>query len=264
MKKTGEILKEYRLKRGFTLEKISKELDRSISYFSNLEKEIKPFPKKDIGDKIIKVLRISSEDIEAIKKYEDYKRTPESVQREMDSLENEIACLKFYFFEQLDYSSIDLNEVEMSKVFGDLHKICTKANFNYPKKYAPKDINKVPVYTKIDVEKGEVIYGKTTSFYQLDESIVNKGDLIAIRGLEDSLRDQSYGDVTFLVHKGTEVKNGEIGVFIINDKILFGQLKYYGGIAVVKSFSQSQDDIEVKSSDDFIIIGKVLEYKVKL
>ncbi|GLI57322.1 hypothetical protein PM10SUCC1_28360 [Propionigenium maris DSM 9537] len=82
MKKTGDIIKEYREKQDYTLTKLAEEVNKSVGYINDIEKGRRNFPKKEIGDKLIKVLKISDEDIKNIKKYEDYKRTPESIRKE--------------------------------------------------------------------------------------------------------------------------------------------------------------------------------------
>ena len=77
MKKTGDIIKGYRLKRGYSLRQLGKEIGVGHSYIDKIEKEVTDFPKNETRDKIIEALLISIEDVEFIDQYEDYKKTPE-------------------------------------------------------------------------------------------------------------------------------------------------------------------------------------------
>lgn len=226
MKKTGEIIKSYREKKGYSIRKLADELEKSPGFISNIENENKNFPKTELGDKIIEVLRISPEDVEAIKKYEDYKKTPDSVLEEL--------------------------EVLKKRAKGNAQIISVNDEFV-----------QIPVYGDISAGNGRVIYGDIVDYYALARDTKNIDQLIAVRVSGDSMESRIPDRSQVLIRRGVDVENGDVGAFCINEECYVKQLKIYGGTPVLKSFNPSYQEIEIKTSDEFITIGKVVECKTK-
>lgn len=226
MKKTGEIIKYYRGKGGYSVRKLAAELNVAPSFISGIENDKKNLPGTEIGDKIIEVLKISPEDVEAIKKYEDYKKTPESVKKELEGLKK--------------------------KVKGNAQIISED-----------DDLIEIPVYGDISAGNGRIIYGDVVDHYTLDKNTKNIDQLIAIRVAGESMENKIPDGSQVLIRRGVEVENGNVGAFCIGEECFVKQLKVYGGTAVLRSFNPAYKEIEVQDTDEFITIGKVVECKIK-
>ena len=68
------------------------------------------------------------------------------------------------------------------------------------------------------------------------------------------------GDLAFIEFNSL-LENKEVGVFDINGKILIRRFVIRRGKVVLKPDNKELEEIEVKDSDKFYIIGKVLNCK---
>jgi len=302
MKKTGEILREYREKRKYTLAKLAEKIDRSLSYINDIEKERKPFPKKELGEKIIEVLGISFEDVEAIHKYEDYKRTPDSVKEALERLRavaynitkkhyKEIIIhrnteqtfdsfnkniKKELIAEGFSEKDIELLELETEEkrnkfvfnkeIASNLSPISdpqkSRSNENKKKREALSNSRQLPVYEHLEHGQRKIITGEIIDYYVFDGA--NEKELIAVlmrdNCMEPFLPKSSY----LVIEKSLTVKDEEAAAFFLNGDLLIRKLKTYGELKVLRGINNTCEDIEIKDTDNFMIYGKVIEYKLTL
>ena len=69
---------------------------------------------------------------------------------------------------------------------------------------------------------------------------------------------------TIIIHMNQEVCHSEVGIFILNDKILVKRLVIKDGYKILVSDNSNFYPIIVKESDKFYPIGKVIEVISKL
>lgn len=204
----------------------------------------------------------------AIGHYRSGKRIPKD-----DFIEKFIEAFNFTEQEKKDiYSAIlrDRTPIEMLKKLERLEKIINKKVDDTPVLKGNAQIISevaeeitIPVYGDISAGNGRIIYGDIVDYYTLDKDTKNIDQLIAIRVAGDSMENRIPNGSQVLIRRGVEVESGNVGAFCIGEECYVKQLKIYGGTPVLKSFNSSYPEMEVKDTDEFITIGKVVECKIK-
>lgn len=126
-----------------------------------------------------------------------------------------------------------------------------------------EELKEIPVYGDVSAGNGKIIYGDIVDHYLLDSSHKNIDQLIALRVSGDSMENKIPNNSQVLIRRGVEVESGNVGVFCIGEECFVKQLKIYGDTLVLKSFNPLYEEIQIKETDDFITIGKVVECKIK-
>lgn len=88
----------------------------------------------------------------------------------------------------------------------------------------------------------------------------NKSDYFLTYACGDSMIGASIPDGALLFFKKTtEIENGQIGAFCLNDEAYIKRFKIYGEQVVLQSENSKYEDIVIKKDDDFRIVGKLLK-----
>jgi len=222
----GKFLKEKRIKKNLTLRQMAYKTGFSHTYISDIEKEVAAKP--ETIEVIANVLELTDEEKDYVYKEIMYFKTPKSVLEELEALKTS------------------------ARTKGNAQIISVNDEFI-----------QIPVYGDISAGNGRVIYGDIVDYYALAKDTKNIDQLIAVRVSGDSMESRIPDRSQVLIRRGVEVENGDVGAFCINDECYVKQLKIYGGTPVLKSFNPSYQEIEIKTSDEFITIGKVVECKTK-
>ena len=198
----------------------------SHTYISDIEKEVAAKP--ETIEVIANVLELTDEEKDYVYKEIMYFKTPKSVLEELEALKTS------------------------ARTKGNAQIISVNDEFI-----------QIPVYGDISAGNGRVIYGDIVDYYALAKDTKNIDQLIAVRVSGDSMESRIPDRSQVLIRRGVEVENGDVGACCIKDECYVKQLKIYGGTPVLKSFNPSYQEIEIKTSDEFITIGKVVECKTK-
>lgn len=221
----GKFLKEKRMEKGLSLRQMSYKTGFSHSYISDIEKEVST--KIDTIEKIIEVLELTEDEREYVLKEVEYARTPKNVLEELKALK------------------------KIHK--GNSEVLCVGS-----------EMVEIPVYGDISAGNGHIMYGDVVDTYLVSPDTKNIEELIALRVSGDSMENKIPDKSQVLIRMGVEIENGTVGAFCIGEECFVKTLKVYGGTHVLRSINSSYEDIEVKDTDDYYQIGKVIEYKVKM
>lgn len=84
---------------------------------------------------------------------------------------------------------------------------------------------------------------------------------LAVKATDDSMEPKLKKDSFAFIEFNSLLNNKEVGIFDINGKILIRRFVIRRGKVVLKPDNKSFDEIELKDTDNFYIIGKVLNCK---
>ncbi len=148
-------------------------------------------------------------------------------------------------------NALELNYLDLYKILGyyDGHDILTPVNLD----------SKVPVYNCVfaggngHLEFGELIEYISTSHLKNIEGVFG----IKVKG--DSMSPTIPEDSTILIRKDSEVNEGKIGVFILNNEPLLKRYKKQGEYILLISDNKDYEPIIVNKHDEFFIVGKVFQ-----
>jgi repressor LexA len=220
----GKFLKEKRMKKNLTLRQMAYKTGFSHTYISDIEKEVAAKP-ETIGI-IADVLELTEEEKRYVLKEIMYFKTPDSVMEELEGLKR------------------------------------AKGNAQIISE-GDDEFIQIPVYGDISAGNGRIMYGDIVDYYILDKNTKNIDELIAVRVVGDSMESKIPDGSQVLIRRGVEVENGNVGAFCIGEDCYVKQLKIYGGTPVLKSFNTSYSEIEVTDKDEFLVVGKIIECKIK-
>ncbi len=150
---------------------------------------------------------------------------------------------------------------ELYKIVGYLEEEPLKGNAEIVS--AEENLTEIPVYGDVSAGNGNIVYGDIVDHYLIHSHHKNIDQLIALRVSGDSMENKIPNNSQVLIRRGVEVESGNVGVFCIGEECFVKQLKIYGDTLVLKSFNPLYEEIQIKESDDFVTIGKVIECKIK-
>lgn len=109
MKNLGELIKEKRINKGFTLRKFCLEIKADPSNWSKIERGLVKFPTKSVLDEVSKVLELSDDEINEIKELS----IIQTISNESDLEERVLQALPVFFRTTRDIkpSEKQLNEL---------------------------------------------------------------------------------------------------------------------------------------------------------
>ncbi|MGL5099291.1 MAG: XRE family transcriptional regulator [Fusobacteriaceae bacterium] len=88
MRTTGDILKEKRLKKNYSADRLAEELEVSQPYVTSIENN-KKNPSKNFLKNVYKFLEFTQSEIDEINVYEEFRRLPEKIQKELVRLKRQ-------------------------------------------------------------------------------------------------------------------------------------------------------------------------------
>lgn len=88
MRTTGDILKEKRIKKNYSADRLAEELEVSQPYVTSIENN-KKNPSKNFLKNVYKLLDFTKNEIDEINAYEEFRRLPEKIQKELVRLKKQ-------------------------------------------------------------------------------------------------------------------------------------------------------------------------------
>ncbi|WP_336154506.1 XRE family transcriptional regulator [Fusobacterium polymorphum] len=123
----------------------------------------------------------------------------------------------------------------------------------------PEELRKIPILSDVSAGYGKEALEEATHWIKLPASIARNaafGTFVAGDSMEPKIND---GDL-LLVQDTPQLDSGEIGVFLLNEKVYCKRF-HYNPITknlVLKSLNSNYDPIPINENDDFRIVGKVV------
>lgn len=123
----------------------------------------------------------------------------------------------------------------------------------------PEDLRKIPILSDVSAGYGKEALEEATHWIKLPASIARNatfGTFVAGDSMEPKIND---GDL-LLVQDTPQLDSGEIGVFLLNEKVYCKRFHYnpITKTLVLKSLNSNYDPIPINENDDFRIVGKVV------
>lgn len=123
----------------------------------------------------------------------------------------------------------------------------------------PEELRKIPILSDVSAGYGEEALEEATHWIKLPASIARNaafGTFVAGDSMEPKIND---GDL-LLVQDTPQLDSGEIGVFLLNEKVYCKRFHYnpITKTLVLKSLNSNYDPIPINENDDFRIVGKVV------
>lgn len=146
------------------------------------------------------------------------------------------------------------------KKLADLFKVSFESFFSEEDTEKNNNMVKIPILSDVSAGYGEEALEEATHWIKLPASIARNatfGTFVAGDSMEPKIND---GDL-LLVQDSPQLDSGEIGIFLLNEKVYCKRF-HYNPITkdlVLKSLNSSYEPIKVNiKEDDFRIVGKVV------
>lgn len=209
---------------GLSQNKVSKLAGITQSYYNGIERgEIKNPPSEEVLDSLIKVLLLTPSEGEKLKYLAAIERTPSIILNELKRLADE-------------------KELSKRKVIKDISNNNTL----------------IPLFSRISAGVGLITDEEPTDFISLP-GIRNADNVFAINVKGDSMEPTIKNQSIILCRQGEELKDGEVGAFLVNGESFVKRIKVTKNFFALLSDNPNYQPIYVYPQDEFKIIGKVLK-----
>lgn len=210
---------------GYSQNKLAKIIGITQSYYNTIERgEVKNPPSEEILDKMAQTFNLSEKETRDFKYLAAVERTPAIILEELKKL----------------------SRIE-------------KSNEKPTIAYDFKDIeNYIPLYSRISAGIGVITDEAPVDFISIP-GVRNIETLFAVNVRGDSMEPTIKDSSIILCRKGVEVRNGEIGAFIVNDESYVKRLKVTGNYIALISDNPNYQPIYIGPGEEFRVVGKVLK-----
>lgn len=209
---------------GYSQNKLAKAIGITQSYYNTIERgEVRNPPSEEILDKMIAILQLTTKEAAEFKYLAAIERTPTLILEELKKLEK-----------QKDATP----KVNVSEL---------------------KDLdNYIPLYSRISAGIGVFTEEAPVDFISIP-GVRNVETLFAVNVKGDSMEPTIKNSSIILCRKGVEVRNGEIGAFIVNEESYVKRLKVTGNYIALISDNPNYQPIYIGPGEEFSVVGKVLK-----
>ncbi|MGY0394032.1 MULTISPECIES: LexA family transcriptional regulator [unclassified Fusobacterium] len=209
---------------GLSQNKVSKLAGITQSYYNGIERgEIKNPPSEEVLDSLIKVLLLTPSEGEKLKYLAAIERTPDIILNELKRLSDE-------------------KELSKRRVIKDISNNNTL----------------IPLFSRISAGIGLITDEEPVDFISLP-GIRNSDNVFAINVKGDSMEPTIKNQSIILCRQGEELKDGEVGAFLVNGESFVKRIKVTKNFFALLSDNPNYQPIYVYPEDEFKIIGKVLK-----
>lgn len=217
-------LRNHREEMGYSQNRLAKTIGITQSYYNTIERgEVRNPPSEEILDKMITILQLSMKEAAEFKYLAAIERTPAIILDELKKLaKQKDASLK-----------VDTSEIR------DLDSY-------------------IPLYSRISAGIGVFTDEDPVDFISIP-GVRNIETLFAVNVKGDSMEPTIKNSSIILCRKGVEVRNGEIGTFIVNEESYVKRLKVTGNYIALISDNPNYQPIYIGPGEEFRVVGKVLK-----
>ena len=209
---------------GLSQNKVSKLAGITQSYYNGIERgEVKNPPSEEVLDSLVKVLLLTPSEGEKLKYLAAIERTPDIILNELKRLSDE-------------------KELSKRQVIKDI------SNNN----------SLIPLFSRISAGVGVITDEEPTDYISLP-GIRNADSVFAINVKGDSMEPTIKNQSIILCRQGEELKDGEVGAFLVNGESFVKRIKVTKNFFALLSDNPNYQPIYVYPEDEFKVIGKVLK-----
>lgn len=209
---------------GLSQNKVSKLAGITQSYYNGIERgEVKNPPSEEVLDSLVKVLLLTPSEGEKLKYLAAIERTPDIILNELKRLSDE-------------------KELSKRQVIKDI------SNNN----------SLIPLFSRISAGVGLITDEEPTDYISLP-GIRNADSVFAINVKGDSMEPTIKNQSIILCRQGEELKDGEVGAFLVNGESFVKRIKVTKNFFALLSDNPNYQPIYVYPEDEFKVIGKVLK-----
>ncbi|BEO92030.1 hypothetical protein FNSP4_18390 [Fusobacterium nucleatum] len=187
-----------------------------------------------------------------------------NISEKLKKYRNELGLSQTEVAEKIEVTKPTYASYEKGKdiSIGTLKKLADLFKVSFESFFSEEDNNmvKIPILSDVSAGYGEEALEEATHWIKLPASIARNatfGTFVAGDSMEPKIND---GDL-LLVQDSPQLDSGEIGIFLLNEKVYCKRF-HYNPITkdlVLKSLNSSYEPIKVNiKEDDFRIVGKVV------
>ena len=223
-----KFLKDRRKNLGYSQNKFAKSIGITQSYFNTIERgEVKNPPSEEVLDKISQGLQLNEKETETLKYLAALERTPDIIMKELSKLKKELTSAE-----------------------------SLKANINL-KESLPL-IKGIPLYERISAGIGAINDGEVTDYLSIP-GIKNAQEVFAVNVWGDSMEPNIKDGSVIICRKDVEIRDGEIGAFLLNDEAYVKRIKVTNQYVALMSDNPNYPPIFIGPGENLIAVGKVIK-----
>ncbi len=163
-------------------------------------------------------------------------------------------------------AALDLSYLDLYKIIGfideeDINTVLEKSGLDVIEE---SKMIKMPVFSGVSAGGGVLCYGDVL-FYDYFPPMKNMENKFNIQVVGDSMEPMIPNGAVLTINEQSSLENGEIGVFIIDDKEGFVK-KFYREDKFIRlvSLNPNYNDIIILPNEHFKIVGKVIKVSYTL
>ncbi len=163
-------------------------------------------------------------------------------------------------------AALDLSYLDLYKIIGfideeDINTVLEKSGLDVIEE---SKMIKMPVFSGVSAGGGVLCYGDVL-FYDYFPPMKNMENKFNIQVVGDSMEPMIPNGAVLTINEQSNLENGEIGVFIIDDKEGFVK-KFYREDKFIRlvSLNPNYNDIIILPNEHFKIVGKVIKVSYTL
>ncbi len=222
-------IKERRTKLGYSQNKFSKLIGITQSYFNSIERgEVKNPPSEEVLEKIAKGLELDTRETENLKYLAAIERTPDIIMEELSRMRSEMKSLKENAGSNTSLSESFLN------------------------------LSSIPVYERVSAGTGALNDGEITDYLSIP-GIKNPGETFGVNVWGDSMEPTIKDGSIIICRKDVEIRNGEIGAFLVDDEAYVKRLKITESYIALISDNPNYPPIFIGPGEKLVAVGKVIK-----
>lgn len=222
-------IKERRTKLGYSQNKFSKLIGITQSYFNSIERgEVKNPPSEEVLEKIAKGLELDPRESDNLKYLAAVERTPDIIMEELFRIRNEVRNLREN----------------------------TESNTSLTDSYL--NLTNIPVFERVSAGTGALNDGEITDYLSIP-GIKNPGETFGVNVWGDSMEPTIKDGSIIICRKDVEIRDGEIGAFLIDDEAYVKRLKITESYIALMSDNPNYPPIFIGPGEKLVAVGKVIK-----
>lgn len=222
-----DFIKHKRNALGYSQNKFAKLIGITQSYFNTIERgEVKNPPSEEVLERIAEGLQLNERETENLKYLAAIERTPDIIAEELYKLKEELE--KFQ---------------------------APGGNAYIEENHA---LSAIPVYERISAGIGALNDGEVADYIAIP-GIKNSQDVFAVNVCGDSMEPTLKNRSVIICRKNMEIRDGEIGAFLINDEAYVKRLKVTKQYVALMSDNPYYPPIYIGPGENLIAVGKVIK-----
>ncbi|WP_319369950.1 LexA family transcriptional regulator [uncultured Ilyobacter sp.] len=223
-----KFLKDRRKELGYSQNKFAKSIGITQSYFNTIERgEVKNPPSEEVLDKIADGLQLNEKETQTMKYLAAIERTPGIIMKELSKLKNELTSME----------SLRGNTYLMESL---------------------TPTGAIPVYERISAGIGAINDGEVTDYISIP-GIKNTQDVFAVNVWGDSMEPNIKDGSIIICRKDVEIRDGEIGAFLLNDEAYVKRIKVSSQYVALISDNPNYPPIFIGPGENLVAVGKVIK-----